>query len=701
LGGNELTNEIVTKLRRREDRFLRVGIDIAALATLTFVVLTGEFPHPLPPLELGLLVAAAAATRLFGLGLPGKGFASFVLGVVLFAVLHRGWGWGVLVSPLGMLAGDIALRRLRLRTAIANAGHLTFGTAVVGFAYDRIGGLYGAAALIPANVVPFAVLAVGLPVLVNATFYAELALSESNAWVDLRLTMRWESVVYLFSAALALAWLEVVTRELPPPIVLSFGAALLALTIVAHWIARQGIRAEELGLVEQLSRAIAADVNLERNFVAIQRLTLQLMPWEQMGFTRYDAARHEFQQVVDTSPGRPPGHRFSADQGLPGEAVRHRKPVVSAALPLAGGRDDAPGSEIVIPLYQGDGLVGAWHVRHSDAAMYRDTDAEILNLLAPQLALALAVHDVLAPLLESSEQTAEYVEQLTATSEEIHASSEEVAAAAQGAETGAANASDRVTRAEEAMVELKATSQDAARAAEETSRAAQDMGRSAQAVRGATAATATNLQRIGATVAESAAEVERLRDAAEQVERFAETIGAIASQTNMLALNATIEAARAGQHGAGFAVVADEVRRLAEESAKEALQAGRTAVDTRRVLDHAAQLLEKMRREIEDVAGAAGRWIAELEGIVRAAETAAQLSNRMLEFPRRNTERTAEMQVMLSEVKAAAEASAGEAKVVAAAAAEQLKAIEDLSRSAIELAASAGRLAAATRFVKG
>jgi methyl-accepting chemotaxis protein len=55
----------------------------------------------------------------------------------------------------------------------------------------------------------------------------------------------------------------------------------------------------------------------------------------------------------------------------------------------------------------------------------------------------------------------------------------------------------------------------------------------------------------------------------------------------------------------------------------------------------------------------------------------------------------------LSEVRAAAQASAGEAKVVAAAAAEQLKAIEDLSKSAIELSASAERLAAATRFVKG
>ncbi len=359
------------------------------------------------------------------------------------------------------------------------------------------------------------------------------------------------------------------------------------------------------------------------------------------------------------------------------------------------------GSEILIPLYQGEALVGAWSVRHNDAAMYRAADADILNLVAPQLALSLAVHGVLEPLVESSEQTAGYVEHVTATSEQIHASSQEVAAAAQGAEAGAANAAEHVARAEAAMVDLRAAAHDAALAGEETHRSAQEMERAAQAVRTATAATAGNLERIGSTVEQSVAEVGRLREASEQVVRFAETIGAIASQTNMLALNATIEAARAGQHGAGFAVVADEVRRLAEESAKEAKQASTTTAETRRVIDRAAQLLEQMRREIGDVTTAASRWIAELEGVVRAAETAAHLSSRMVEFPRRNAERTAEMQAVLSEVKAAASASASEAKVVASAAAEQLKAIEDLSHSALELSASAERLAAATRFVKG
>ncbi len=686
------------------EALIQAAVVAGAVLAVVGAVLSNSFPSPFPLLELALAVAAAAATREFGLPLPGKGFASFVLGVILFAILRHGWAFGALAALFGMPAGDLPFRRLSLRAALANAGHLTFGAALVGYAYASVGGAYGLEALAPGNAGPLLLVLVALPVVVNATFYLELAASSASiAWVDARLTLRWESVVYGLSAAVGLAWLW--GMSVPAPLVWRIGAGLLLVgcAALAHWVARTGVHADELRLIQRLSRAIAADINLERNFATIQTLTRRLVPWQNMGFARYDEGRHEMELIADTGREAGSGVRFHADQGLTGEAIRRREPVVTglhrgAQVGLADREQE--GSEILIPLYQGERLVGAWSIRHGTPAMYRAVDALLLDSLAPNLALALRLHALVAPLIDSSEQTAQYVEHLTATSQEIHASSQEVTAAAQRAEAGALTAADLVGRTEEAMTGLRASAHDAAAAGEETHRSAQEMETAAQSVRTATTRTAAALERIGETVAQGAAEVGRLREAADRVGQFAETIGAVASQTNMLALNATIEAARAGAHGSGFAVVADEVRRLAEQSAREAAQAARTTAETRRVLDNAAGLLERMRTEIGEIASAARGWITDLEAMVRASETAAALSARMIEFPRRNTLQADEMQRMLTELRAAAQRSAAEAQVVAAAATEQLNAIESLSQNAIQLSGSAEQLARAARFVR-
>ena len=95
--------------------FIQLAVVAGAAVSVVSAISSASLPEPFPWFELCLTVAAAAATRQFGLPLPGRGFASFVLGVVLFAVLRHGWAWGTLIAVLGMPVGDLSLRRLRVR----------------------------------------------------------------------------------------------------------------------------------------------------------------------------------------------------------------------------------------------------------------------------------------------------------------------------------------------------------------------------------------------------------------------------------------------------------------------------------------------------------------------------------------------------------------------------------------------------------
>ena len=688
--------------------FVRVAVSLAALVSFgagIAALVSGAVPAGENlPLAGALLVLAAALTRRYGIALPGNGFYSYVIGVMLFAILDRGWAFAAIVAPFAMLVGDVMLRRLPLRAAFGNAAHLTAGSTFVGLMYTRISGVTGAAALAADNVGAVAITIIMLPIIVNGTFYLELALGQTIAWVDARLTLRWESIVYLVSAVLALGWLALLHATVPgvSRAILTSGLALA--TAGSLYVLRLGVRADELHLIQRLAQVIAAELTLSQSFKRVQELTRQLVPWEHMGFARYDARTRQMELVADTAAQPDKIFRFDSDAGLTGEALRLRRPVVAHGL----ARDqvvvpgvEVPGSEMLVPLYHAGQLVGLWSVRHSDPTMYRQSDGDLLELLAPQLALMVAIDGSLRPVTGASDQTMQYVQTLTATTEEIHASSEEVAAAAQRASHGAGQAATLVSTAAREAGELKDSAAQLAVAGDRTREAGSQMEKTAERVRTGTQNAVRQLTDLGATTEESAAEVGRLRDVATQVERFSETIGFVANQTNLLALNATIEAARAGIHGRGFAVVADEVHKLAEASSREARNVSKAVQDTRRALDRAAQLIERIRGDLGQVVQSSAEWVQDLNRIAEAAVETARAGKEVAEFGRRSAELATKITESLGQARAGAQTSSQEAEGVAAAAAEQLRAIQDLAHGATELSALAEQLSQALRFIRG
>jgi len=687
---------------------VRFAVSLAALASFGAGIIaytSGRVPAgPNLPLAGALLVLIGAMTRRYGIALPGNGFSSYIIGVMLFAILDRGWAFAAIVAPFAMLVGDVVLRRLPLRGALGNAAHLTAGSTFVGLMYARVGGEAGAGALAVDNLAPLALTLVLLPMIVNGTFYLELALGQTIAWVDARLTMRWESIVYLVSAALAIAWLGLLHATIPISPRLFLGAALALTTAGSLHVLRLGVRADELNLIQRLAQVIAAELTLSRSFKRVQELTRQLVPWEHMGFARYDPRTREMELVADTAARTGTTFRFDSDAGLTGEAVRLRRPVVAHRL----ARDqvvvpgaETPGSEMLVPLYHGGSLVGLWSVRHSDPAMYRESDGDLLELLAPQLALMVAIDGSLRPVTGASDQTTQYVQTLTATTEEIHASSQEVAASAQRASQGAGQAAALVSTAAREAGQLKDSAAQLAAAGDHTREAGSQMEKIAARVRTGTQDAVRQLTDLGATTEESAAEVGRLREVAAQVEKFSETIGFVANQTNLLALNATIEAARAGVHGRGFAVVADEVHKLAEASGREARNVGKSVQDTRRALDRAAQLIERIRGDLGQVVQNSAAWVQDLDRIADAAAETARAGKQVAEIGRHSAGLATKITETLERARGGAQTSTQETEAVAAAAAEQLRAIQDLAHGATQLSALAEQLSQAVRFIRG
>jgi methyl-accepting chemotaxis protein len=660
------------------------------------------YAHPFPWLGAGLLVVVLAATRTFGIPLPGKGYASFAVGPAIAALIALDWAAGSLVMALGIILGDAIVRRLPIRNALSTAGHFLTAGTVAGYAYYGLAnGQLGIAAFSSANAWRLGAMIALFLVTANGTFYLQLKLSPAIAWVDSRLTARWESTVGILATLLALVALRLAYSQLSPQSMIGGALVLALVTALTHWLVRQGALGESLQLVQRLTSAMSARPELHSALDDIQRLTRSLVPWEQMGIAAYDEVRDDLVVVVDTSPDIPVGTRLSAADGMVGSAIRAGRAITDLAL----SREQritlgSVGSQIVLPLMYGERLVGIWNVRHAQTEMYRLHDAALLAYIAPQLALSLSLDKLIQPVVAASAEMTVHVESITATTEQLHASAQESAETARRLAATVEDLADTLARGADGAREAREMADSTVAEGRATQQSGEQMLTDARVVRGATEKARAQLTAAAAIVQQGADQVSRLHEISDAVQKFGQTITDLADQTGLLALNAAVEAARAGVHGRGFAVVAREIRELADRSTAEAEGMDGAVRDIRVTLDRAVKLMQRTRSEVLSVADASGTWVDELDRIVAASEAVAAAGHRIVDAARDNAERSGVMARALAGAKDDANRAASETGVVAGASTQQEGAIDSLNGAATELSITAQALAAAVAAVR-
>jgi methyl-accepting chemotaxis protein len=191
----------------------------------------------------------------------------------------------------------------------------------------------------------------------------------------------------------------------------------------------------------------------------------------------------------------------------------------------------------------------------------------------------------------------------------------------------------------------------------------------------------------------SAAAVEALAEASEQIRAFVTLVRKIARQSKLLALNASMEAARAGEHGEGFAVVASEIRKLATTSNASA---ERTETVVSEVLERVRESRDRSRRTAQTVltvrqaAEAAIASFAQVEELVEATEAwAASVERASGESSRLVNALTQRLDALSH----GTETFAAAMQQVAAASEQQSAGTEEIAAAAAALAAASHRLA--------